>query len=96
MHQYELGNVPGTSWSVVNKARKWPNFAHFLVYFCPLIGLILPTLPMEEPEETHEEQVLRVLKEMVESGEVLMEHHEDGEVYFSLKQNKLPDYVYEL
>ena len=51
---------------------------------------------MSEPNETHEEQVLRVLKEMVQTGEVLMEHHEDGEVYFSLNQTKLPDYVYEL
>ena len=38
---------------------------------------------MEEPQETHEEQVFRVLKEMVESGEVLMEER-DGELYFTL------------
>lgn len=49
------------------------------------------------PNETHEEQVLRVLGEMVKAGEVNMEQREDGELYFSLNEtvSKEP-YVYEL
>lgn len=38
---------------------------------------------MPETNETYEEQVLQVLKEMVLSGEVLMEER-DGELYFAL------------
>jgi hypothetical protein len=38
---------------------------------------------MPETNETYEEQVLRVLKEMVLSGEVLAEER-DGELYFTL------------
>ncbi len=38
---------------------------------------------MPDTNETHEEQVLRVLKEMVLSGEVLAEER-DGELYFAL------------
>ena len=49
------------------------------------------------PEETHEEQVLRVLGEMVKAGEVNMEQHEDGELYFSLNETVAKEpYVYEL
>jgi hypothetical protein len=38
---------------------------------------------MPDPDETYEEQVLRVLKDMVQSGEVLAEER-DGELYFTL------------
>ena len=49
------------------------------------------------PNETHEEQVLRVLGEMVATGEVNMEQHEDGELYFSLSETVAKEpYVYEL
>jgi hypothetical protein len=49
------------------------------------------------PNETHEEQVLRVLGEMVKAGEVNMEQHEDGELYFSLNETVAKEpYVYEL
>ena len=51
------------------------------------------------PEETHEEQILRCLKTMVENVEVLMEHREDGELYFSLVDPTTlanDTYVYEL
>ena len=49
------------------------------------------------PEETHEEQVLRVLGEMVTTGEVNMEQHEDGELYFSLNETVVKEpYVFEL
>jgi len=41
---------------------------------------------MKNKDETHEEQVMRCLKEMVEDGQVLMEHGEDGELYFSLAE----------
>lgn len=66
--------------------RKWPKYDHFLAYFCPLIGLNLPTLYMKHTEETHEEQVFRVLKEMVEAGEMLVEER-DGELYFALQES---------
>jgi len=51
----------------------------------------------KQTNETHEEQVLRVLGEMVKDGEVNMEQREDGELYFSLNEavGKEP-YVYEL
>lgn len=39
---------------------------------------------MNEPEETEEEQLFRVLKEMVRSGDLDMEER-DGELYFALK-----------
>ncbi len=49
------------------------------------------------PEETQEEQIMSCLKTMVETGEVLMEHREDGELYFSLNEAALHEpYVYEL
>jgi polyhydroxyalkanoate synthesis regulator phasin len=35
-------------------------------------------------EETHEDQVFRVLKEMVKNGEITYKEGEDGEIYFSL------------
>ena len=35
-------------------------------------------------EETYEEQLIRVLKEMVLSGEVEMTEGEDGELHFKL------------
>jgi hypothetical protein len=38
---------------------------------------------MPDTNETYEEQVLQALKEMVLSGEVLMEER-DGELYFTL------------
>lgn len=41
---------------------------------------------MKTKQETHEEQVMRCLKEMVQDGQVLMEHREDGELYFSLAE----------
>ena len=40
---------------------------------------------MKKHEETHEEQVFRILKEMVLTGEVLMEER-DGELYFKLAE----------
>lgn len=49
------------------------------------------------PEETYEEQVLRVLGEMVKTGEVNMEQRDDGELYFSLNETVAKEpYVYEL
>lgn len=49
------------------------------------------------PNETHEEQVIRVLGEMVATGEVKMEQQEDGELYFSLNETVVKEpYVYEL
>ena len=49
------------------------------------------------PNETHEEQVIRVLGEMVATGEVNMEQHEDGELYFCLSEAAPKEpYVYEL
>ena len=52
---------------------------------------------MENNTETEEEQLARVLSEMVESGELLMEDR-DGELYFSLNKPtpSKEDYVYEL
>ena len=51
---------------------------------------------MENDTETEEEQLTRVLSEMVKSGELLMEER-DGELYFSLNQpTPSKDYVYEL
>ena len=40
---------------------------------------------MSEPTETYEEQVLRVLNEMVLSGEILTVER-DGEVYFKINE----------
>lgn len=39
-----------------------------------------------DTEETHEQQVFRVLKEMVESGQLSYKEGEDGELYFSLAE----------
>ena len=74
----------------------WPISAQLLVTFCPLSGLFLPTFNMKNDTETEEEQLTRVLSEMVKSGELLMEER-DGELYFSLnKPTPSKDYVYEL
>ena len=51
---------------------------------------------MENNTETEEERLVRILSEMVESGELLMEER-DGELYFTLSNPApLKDYVYEL
>jgi hypothetical protein len=49
---------------------------------------------MKEPEETPEEQLFRVLKQMVESGEVLMEER-DGELYFAMAEYSAADDSYD-
>lgn len=51
---------------------------------------------MKNDTETEEEQLARVLSEMVKSGELLVEDR-DGELYFSLNDKpSSKDYVYEL
>ena len=72
-----------------------------MVEQCPFKALVEGSSPSQSttfmPEETHEEQVIRVLGEMVTTGEVNMEQREDGELYFSLNETVAKEpYVYEL